>query len=143
MTKKWLYEMKRREEKEKMAEKFNFEERKEIPFFKFEKMGQYAEGYLISIDPAIVGENKTHTMVYTTELFTGGRIRFLGTKNINDKLGPDCLGRPIRVKWIGENPDAGRNGNPMREFWVGIDWNDKNKRSELVITDADVAAFVK
>lgn len=130
-----------RNKEESNLSDFNFQEQKEVPFFRFEKRGDLVEGYLISLDPMNVGENKTRTIAYTLELFKGGRLRFLGTKNILDKLTPAMLGRPVRVKYQGDDEKAGKNGNAMRIFWVGVDWDDKNKRNDLIVTDEDVAAW--
>jgi len=113
---------------------FNYEERKEVPLFTFEKKDQVLEGILRKMEPVEIKGKRT--IAYYFELTGGGTVKIHGTHQLNQKLGPRDIGQPVRIKYLGEDPEVQKNGNSMRRFWVGVDTKAK-KAEELIITDAD------
>ncbi len=104
--------------------------------FQFKERGQEISGYLMRISPVDVKGKKT--IQYTVLDENRAEITFLATWDLARKLRHQHVGHFVVVRYLGENSEVKTQGNALREFYVGVDLNDRMKGPEAEITDSDI-----
>jgi hypothetical protein len=95
---------------------FTMKERTEPAFIQF-KAGQTVSGVMVACEKTMIQGKPATKFVLDNE---GIRVAFLGTYQINQKLGRSDLGHFVRIKYVGEDTKVGREGNQMRVFDVAV-----------------------
>lgn len=111
-------------------------DREEPTFVQFEKEGQHVEGCLIRIERTKVKDKPAFK--YVVEDQDGKQFAFLGTHKINVHLSRRDMGHYILVRYEGEVPDSGKNGNLMRNFKVRVSPKPVMQVDKTEITDDDI-----
>lgn len=120
----------------------DMEERLEPEFLKFVK-GEVIEGVLIQVkriqvaNPDRPDGPKNPATRYTCLDDEGKPFCFLGCYQIDVKLRPTDIGRAIRLTYIGDDTNVGRNGNQMKVFEVMVS-KQKAPEDMTFITDEDI-----
>jgi hypothetical protein len=115
-------------------------ERPATELYKFTNNGEQIEGVLVAINKVEIEDADTKKMRPVIEYvlqMENKKVKFLGTWDLNDKLGRGDLGRFIVVTYLGEDKNVVKNGNHMKRYKVEVDEQTK-KRDDLTITDADI-----
>lgn len=90
--------------------------------YKFEKVGQTLEGYLISKGTITIEDKDVSRYVVKTDNDT---VAFLGSHQLNEGLAPIAEGTRIRVTFLGAKKLAG--GRRVNNF--DIEYNDEDTMS--------------
>jgi hypothetical protein len=104
--------------------------------FKFEKKGDVLDGILLKI------ERRTIKGDAAIELYvsTGRRIfTFIPGFDVRSKLNRRMVGKRIIVRYVGDDHEKGKEGNPMKVF--GVYWKDDagpTADGDPGITDDDI-----
>ncbi|MGB8950680.1 MAG: hypothetical protein WCC05_16855 [Candidatus Sulfotelmatobacter sp.] len=87
--------------------------------FQFTKLGQTAEGVLISIEPALVKGKEALEYLFQAE--GGGRFTCLGTNDLNKKLHPGMIGHTVEIRYESDDASFQKPGqNAMKVFKVRV-----------------------
>ena|ERR1700726_2378352 len=85
--------------------------------FQFTKLGQKAEGILISIEPVLVKGKEA--MEYLFQAEGGARFTCLGTNDLNKKLHPGQIGHMIEIRYETDDSSFQKPGqSAMKVFKV-------------------------
>jgi hypothetical protein len=85
--------------------------------FQFSKLGQKAEGILLSIEPALVKGKEALEYLFQAE--GGGRFTCLGTNDLNKKLHPGMIGHMVEIRYENDDASFQKPGqSPMKVFKV-------------------------
>jgi hypothetical protein len=85
--------------------------------FQFSKIGQIAEGILISIEPVTVKGKETLEYLFQAE--GGGRFTMLDTADLHKKINPDHVGRNVEVTYQSDDASFQKPGqSAMKVFRV-------------------------
>lgn len=112
-----------------------FTEKKAPTQFQFTKIGTRLEGLLIGIQKVVVN-GKPVTQYMLEKYNEGGRVTFLATADLAQKIERKDLGHPITVEFAGFRDDVVKNGNRMRNFEVRVDYSEGPGADH--ITDEDI-----
>jgi hypothetical protein len=123
----------------------NIVERKSPVLFKFESLGEFVEGILQNAELVEVMEKESNQKkkVWQYTIFNEAEdqaYKLLGTWDITSKLSRSDVGKFVVIVFTGVNKNIVKNGNPMREFKVGVE--QKKSPAEFAdgtkITDEDI-----
>jgi hypothetical protein len=85
--------------------------------FQFSKIGQMAQGVLVSIEPTLVKGKEALEYLFQAE--GGGRFTCLGTNDLNKKLHPGMLGHMVEIHYANDDSSFQKPGqSPMKVFKV-------------------------
>lgn len=85
--------------------------------FQFTKLGQVAEGVLISIEPTMVKGKPAIEYLFQTD--GGGRFTCLGTADLNKKINPNHIGYFGEIRYESDDTSFTKPGqNAMKVFKV-------------------------
>lgn len=87
--------------------------------FQFSKVGQIAEGILLSIEPATVKGKEA--MEYMFQAENGNRFTLLGTNDLNKKLHPGHIGHMVEIRYESDDTSFQKPGqSAMKVFRVSV-----------------------
>lgn len=121
-------------------------ERKTPDLVQFDSRGVAATGYLVKMSAVDIQQKDgkggttgktSRTIAYILRDDTGVSVKVHGTYDINQKLSQSDLGKWVEIVYLGENQQAGRQGNAMKEFKVSVDESSKNSHG-VIVTDEDI-----
>lgn len=106
---------------------------------KFDEVGMILAGRLVSVhEVEIKGKSVIQYVLHDP---AGKVLKFLGTVDIESKLGPQHRFCDVRIKYLGVDPSISKNNNPMKIFDVLV--KEPARRSDGEITDDDVPAELR
>ncbi len=87
--------------------------------FQFTKVGQIAEGILVSIEPTLVKGRKA--IEYMFQADNGNRFTLLGTNDLNKKLHPGHVGYMLEIFYESDDASFQKPGqSAMKVFRVRV-----------------------
>lgn len=121
-----------------------FEELTAPELLKWEKVGQELRGIFRSLEEITIIDQDTkkpkQVQQYLIEAESGsGSVKFFGPFDLLQKLTRKHVGCVVKIKYIGNDESASKNGNAMKVFSV---WA-KSRQANTQITDDDLPDWVK
>lgn len=104
---------------------------------KWDKPGEQIAGVLTRIESIPI--NGKRVPEYTLQ-FGDTRLKFLGTFDIVQQLGPEYRGCAVRIKYLGEDESVrgGPNNSPMKRFSIQVKGTPTQNVHGVDVTDEDV-----
>jgi hypothetical protein len=101
---------------------------------RFDEVGMILAGKLVAVQEVEVRGKMV--VQYILHDAAGKVSKFLGTADLESKLGPQHRFCDVRIKYLGVDPTISKNDNAMKIFDVLV--KEPPKRTEADITDDDL-----
>jgi len=111
--------------------------------YRFEKVGEQVDGWLISADSVEITDKHTQekkrVLQYLIEADAlGRRVQILATYDLARKIRREDVGRYIVITYMGENQQVKKGDNFLKEFRVEVEKSRTASGQGPEITDADI-----